>query len=416
MEILPRSFAHLWMICTKILQLGLAPKFGKILPGQFFKRFCIATWCKNRRPCSVVFCRASSVETISIPAAPRCAKPSLYCRRPRMCETISIPAAPTTASNQPTNQPTKQPSNQATKQPSNQATNQPSNQAAKQPSNHPATQSPSHPVTQPPCPQAINQPTNPTQPNQPTSQSTKQPTNQPFFPYYSLFFLNKSFYFYSSFLLLLFLFLLLLLLLLLLLFFDKIGFWSLVCKAALTGHGVQRQSGQRATYEAKGRPATSTNPAFGFRNHSFRVQKPQLPTDVGVESELQGRVDEQVVFGLCDEGRPALQEARSESFEATFKGTGLRGGGGGGGGSGVRGCWGLLHFSRAFFGWGLCLGRESRQRTNLRRRLGHVEPAHPAGQDELWDAPPVPLPPILRPLLLVALQAQGPTSQLASST
>ena len=176
MEILPRSFAHLWMICTKILQLGLAPKFGKILPGQFFKRFCIATWCKNRRPCSVVFCRASSVETISIPAAPRCAKPSLYCRRPRMCETISIPAAPTTASNQPTNQPTNQPSNQATKQPSNQPTNQatkrPSNQATTQPPSHPATQSPSHPVPK----QSTNQPT---QPNQPTNQSINQTTNQP---------------------------------------------------------------------------------------------------------------------------------------------------------------------------------------------------------------------------------------------
>ena len=31
----------------------------------------------------------------------------------------------------------------------------------------------------------------------------------------------------------------------------------------------------------------------------------------------------------------------------------------------------------------------------IRWRLGHVVPVHPAGRDDLWDAPPVPLPPIL---------------------
>ena len=47
--------------------------------------------------------------------------------------------------------------------------------------------------------------------------------------------------------------------------------------------------------------------------------KPQLPTDVGVD-RTQRRVDEQVVFGLCDEGRPALLEARPGRLEATFSG------------------------------------------------------------------------------------------------
>ena len=118
-------------------------------------------------------------------------------------------------------------------------------------------------------------------------------------------------------------------------------------KFSLSGrsHGSRRSAAVGAEGHVRSKGATSD-----LHQPSVRVQKPQLPTDVGVESELQGRVDEQVVFGLCDEGRPALLEARSESFEATFKGTGLRGGGGGGGGSGVCGCWGLLHFSRAFFG------------------------------------------------------------------
>ena len=32
---------------------------------------------------------------------------------------------------------------------------------------------------------------------------------------------------------------------------------------------------------------------------------------------------------------------------------------------------------------------------DLRRRLSHIEPVHPAGLRDLWDAPPVPVPPIL---------------------
>jgi len=65
--------------------------------------------------------------------------------------------------------------------------------------------------------------------------------------------------------------------------------------------------------------------------------RPQLPTDVGVEGELQGRVDEQVVFSLKRKGRgkrntgqgpltreltsatTALLEARPGHLEATFQ-------------------------------------------------------------------------------------------------
>ena len=116
MEILPRSFAHVWMICTKVLQLGLAPKFGKILPGQFFKRFCIATWCKNRRPCSVFFAAPFS-------AATGPSKPFLYRRRPDVQSHLytggpgyakpflyqRLRPQPVTNQNQPSNQATNQP-------------------------------------------------------------------------------------------------------------------------------------------------------------------------------------------------------------------------------------------------------------------------------------------------------------------
>lgn len=56
------------------------------------------------------------------------------------------------------------------------------------------------------------------------------------------------------------------------------------------------------------------------------------------------------------------------------------------------------------FAWGDVAtwpGRERRKRPNLRWRLGHVEPVHPTGRGDLWDAPPVPGPSVLRPPLLV---------------